>query len=139
MTAADVRRWGIGVEARFGMPIAILADAPAGMVLFYPAFSTWDAKSGRFVNDLSVPDAARGRGIGRQLLAELAALALERGCGRVEWHVLHEATAITFYDPMGARRAGEFQTYRLAGDPPAQLAWHAGEARISGHPDGNRP
>jgi GNAT superfamily N-acetyltransferase len=106
------------------------------MVLFYPIFSTWDAKPGLFVNDLDVIDAARGKGIGRRLLAEVAALALERGCSRVEWHVLHEAASITFYGAMGARRADEFQTYRLVGDPLVLLARYAGKMRVSGHSDG---
>lgn len=138
MTAADVRRWGFGAESRFEILIASLGEVPAGMALFYPIFSTWDAKPGLFVNDLYVTDAARGKGIGRCLLAEVAALALERGCGRVEWHVLREAAAITFYEAMGARRADEFQTYRLVGDPLAQLARCAGERRVSGDSDGSR-
>jgi GNAT superfamily N-acetyltransferase len=137
MTAADVRRWGFSVESRFEILIASLAEVPAGMVLFYPIFSTWDAKPSLFVNDIYVTDAARGKGIGRRLLAEVAALALERGCGRVEWHVLHEAAAITFYEAMGARRADEFRTYRLVGDPLTQLARCVGERRVSGHSDGD--
>lgn len=126
MTAAAVRRWGFGPDRRFEILIAELSDRPAGMILFYPTFSTWDGKPGILVNDLYVTDWGRGKGVGRRLLAEVAALAVERQCGRVEWNVLHQADAVTFYDAMGGRKADEFQTYRLAGDALHRLAEHAG-------------
>jgi len=138
MTAADVRRWGFGPDRPFEILIAELTDRPAGMILFYPTFSTWDAKPGILVNDLYVTDWGRGKGVGRRLLAEVAALAVERQCGRVEWHVLHQADAVTFYDAMGGRKADEFQTYRLAGDALRQLAEHAGLSRAAVYGEGKR-
>ncbi|MEX1107945.1 MAG: GNAT family N-acetyltransferase [Dongiaceae bacterium] len=138
MTAADVRRWGFGPDRRFEILIAELTGRPAGMILFYATFSTWDAKPGIFVNDLYVTDWARGRGVGRRLLAEVAALAVGRHCGRVEWHVLHQADAVTFYDVMGGRKADEFQTYRLAGDSMRRLAKHAGSSHAARQGEGER-
>ncbi|MEX0808941.1 MAG: GNAT family N-acetyltransferase [Dongiaceae bacterium] len=138
MTAADVRRWGFGPDRRFEILVAELADGPAGMILFYSTFSTWDAKPGILVNDLYVTDWARGRGIGRRHLAEVAALAVERQWGRVEWHVLHQADAVTFYDAMGGRKADEFQTYRLTGDALLRLAEHARSSQAAGQGEGER-
>ena len=122
MTEADVRHWGFGDDRRFEILIAETAGEPLGMALFYPIFSTWDALPGLFLNDLYVADAGRGKGIGRRLMAELSALALARGCGRLEWQVLQQAGAITFYEAMGARRVDEFLIYRLAGPALARLA-----------------
>jgi GNAT superfamily N-acetyltransferase len=128
MTEADVRRWGFGPDRRFEILLAELAGRPVGMALFYPIFSTWDALPGLFLNDLYVAEAGRGRGIGRRLMAEMAALALARGCGRLEWQVLHHAGAITFYEAMGARRVDEFLIYRIAGPALERLAGAAGPA-----------
>ncbi len=122
MTEADVRRWGFGGDRRFEFLIAEIAGRPVGLALFYSIFSTWDALPGLFLNDLDVADAGRGRGIGWRLMAELSALALARGCGRLEWQVLHHAGAITFYEAMGARRVDEFLIYRLAGPALERLA-----------------
>ena len=122
MTEADVRQWGFGDDRRFEILIAETAGEPLGMALFYPIFSTWDALPGLFLNDLYVADAGRGKGIGRRLMAELSALALARGCGRLEWQVLQQAGAITFYEAMGARRVDEFLIYRLAGSALERLA-----------------
>lgn len=115
MTEDDVRRWGYGSDRRFETILAELDGEPVGMALFYPIFSTWDALPGLFLNDLYVAEKGRGRGIGRRLMAELSALALARGCGRLEWQVLHHADAITFYRSIGARHVDEFLIYRLAG------------------------
>jgi GNAT superfamily N-acetyltransferase len=132
MTEADVRRWGFGPDRRFETLIAERAGRPVGMALFYPIFSTWDALPGLFLNDLYVADEGRGHGIGRRLMAELSRLALARGCGRLEWHVLQHAGAITFYEAMGARRIEEFLTYRLAGEALVRLAEKAGPRPIAG-------
>ena len=128
MTASGVLKWGFGADRRFEVLIASDVGQPVGMALIFPIFSTWDAKPGLFVNDLYVADSGRGKGIGRRLLAEVAALALRRGCGRVEWHVLHHADAVTFYEAMGGKKVEEFLSYRLADDRLTQLAQWAGPA-----------
>ena len=74
-----------------------------GFALFFHNFSTFLAKPGLYLEDLFVRPEARGRGHGKALLARLAKLAVERGCGRFEWSVLDwNENAIRFYKGMGA-------------------------------------
>ncbi|WP_322796278.1 GNAT family N-acetyltransferase [Tepidiforma sp.] len=93
-----------------------------GFALFFHNFSTWEGKPGIYLEDLFVRPGARGRGYGRALLARLAALALERGCARLEWSVLDwNAPAIGFYRSLGAVPMEEWTTYRLSGEALEQL------------------
>jgi GNAT superfamily N-acetyltransferase len=99
------------------------AGTPVGFALFFHTFSTFLGRPGIYLEDLFVVPEARGKGVGRALLAELARLALTRGCGRVEWAVLDwNATAIRFYESLGARPNEAWTVYRLTGDPLAALA-----------------
>lgn len=103
----------------------ILAEADgkeAGFVLFFHNYSTFLAKPGIYIEDLYVKPEYRGRGIGKGLLAYVASLALERGCGRVEWWVLNWNPARKFYDNLGARAMNEWVVYRLTGERLAELA-----------------
>lgn len=96
--------------------------APAGFALFFHNFSTFLGKPGIYLEDLYVRPKFRGRGIGKQLLRELARLALERECGRLEWAVLDWNTpSIDFYESLGARPRKEWITYRLEGESLKQL------------------
>lgn len=93
-----------------------------GFAVFCTNFSTWLAKPGIWLEDLFVRPEARGRGLGKALLVELARLAGERGCGRVEWSVLDwNAPSIAFYRSLGAVAMDEWTTYRLTGQALAQL------------------
>lgn len=93
-----------------------------GFALFFHNFSTWEGKPGIYLEDLFVRPAARGRGYGRALLARLAAVALERGCARLEWSVLDwNAAAIGFYRALGAVPMEEWTTYRLSGEALVRL------------------
>ena len=95
----------------------------AGFALFFHNFSTWLGQPGIYLEDLFVRPAYRGRGYGKLLLAELARLAVERGCGRVEWSVLDwNEPSIAFYKGLGATPMDEWTTYRLAGEPLRRLA-----------------
>ena len=99
------------------------AGVPVGFALFFHTFSTFLGQPGIYLEDLFVIPEARGRGVGKALLAELARLAIARGCGRVEWAVLDwNAPAIGFYDSLGARPNAEWTVYRLTGAPLAALA-----------------
>ncbi len=99
------------------------AGAPVGFALFFHTFSTFVGRPGIYLEDLFVVPEARGLGVGKALLAELARLAVERGCGRVEWAVLDwNAPAIRFYDSLGARPNDEWTVYRLDGPALAALA-----------------
>jgi GNAT superfamily N-acetyltransferase len=116
-------------QALFGpRPYAevILAEAdgvPVGFALFFHTFSTFLGQPGLYLEDLFVIPEARGTGVGKALLAELARLAVARGCGRVEWAVLTwNAPAIRFYDSLGATPNEAWTVYRLTGDPLAALA-----------------
>lgn len=105
---------------------ALLAEQgaePVGFALFFHSFSTFLALPGIYLEDLFVVPQERGRGVGRALLARLAQLAVERGCGRLEWAVLDwNVDAIKFYERLGARPNSDWTVYRLAGEPLSSLA-----------------
>jgi GNAT superfamily N-acetyltransferase len=105
---------------------AVLAEEdgrPVGFALFFHNFSTFLARPGIYLEDLFVLPEHRGRGIGRALLAHLARLAVERGCGRVEWAVLDwNSEAIAFYERLGARPNTDWTIYRVAGEALVRLA-----------------
>jgi len=93
-----------------------------GFALFYPTFSTFLARRGLWLEDLYVKPAHRGHGVGARLLRAVAALAVERRCGRFEWAVLDwNATAIAFYERMGATVMPDWRLCRITGDPLARL------------------
>jgi GNAT superfamily N-acetyltransferase len=97
-------------------------DVPVGFALFFHNFSTFLAQPGIYLEDLFVIPEQRGRGIGRALLKELARLAVERGCGRLEWSVLDwNREAIAFYERLGARPNSEWNVYRLSGEALSSL------------------
>lgn len=103
--------------------IADVDGEPAGFALFFHNYSTFLTKPGIYLEDLFVVPERRGLGLGRRLLAALAALATERGCGRLEWSVLKwNAPAIGFYERLGAVAMAEWQVYRLTGAPLLALA-----------------
>lgn len=99
---------------------------PQGFALFFHNYSTWLSQPGIYLEDLFVRPAARGAGLGKALLTELARLAVERGCGRLEWSVLDwNEPAIGFYRSLGARPQDEWTVYRLTGDALRELAHKA--------------
>jgi GNAT superfamily N-acetyltransferase len=97
--------------------LGFVDGAAAGFALFFPTYSTFLAKPGLWLEDLFVEPHHRGKGLGRALLAALAARAVERDCGRLEWSVLDwNEPSIGFYRSLGAVAMDEWTTYRLAGD-----------------------
>jgi len=95
---------------------------PVGFALFFHNFSTFLGLPGVYLEDLFVMPEHRGRGVGRALLRELARLAVERGCGRLEWSVLDwNRDAIGFYERLGARPNSEWTVYRLTGEALTSL------------------
>jgi GNAT superfamily N-acetyltransferase len=103
--------------------IAQVDGEPAGFALFFHNYSTFLTRPGLYLEDLFVVPERRGLGLGRRLLAALASLALERGCGRLEWSVLKwNSPAIGFYERLGAVPMEEWQVYRLTGKPLLALA-----------------
>ena len=106
----------------------VIAEADgtaAGFALFFPTYSTFLARPGLYLEDLFVEPQLRGLGIGRRLMAHLARLAVERGCGRFEWTVLDwNAPAIGFYRSLGAVGMDGWTTQRMSGEALHRLAAH---------------
>jgi GNAT superfamily N-acetyltransferase len=103
--------------------VAELDGAPVGFALFFPTFSTWECRPGLWLEDLYVRPEARRAGVGRRLLARLAALTLERGGARLEWAALRwNEPALRFYAALGAAPLEEWQTLRLDGEALRGLA-----------------
>lgn len=87
---------------------------PIGFALYFTTFSTFLCKPGLYLEDLFIVPAARGQGIGKALLKYLAALAIERRCGRFEWRVLDWNTpSIEFYKSLGASVMPEWHLVRM--------------------------
>lgn len=111
-----------GEDPSASVTLAFEDDVPAGFALWFRNYSTFLARPGIYLEDLFVFPEFRGRGLGRQLLVSLAATAVSRGYGRLEWAVLDwNADAIGFYESLGARPKSEWTTYQLSGPALAEL------------------
>ena len=107
--------------------IAEMEGRAAGFALFFHNYSTFLGQPGIYLEDLFVRPECRGHGLGKALLVELARLALERECGRIEWSVLDwNEPSIAFYRSLGAEPKDEWILYRLTGDPMRALAERSG-------------
>lgn len=90
---------------------------PMGFALFFHNYSTFVGRPGLYLEDLYVRPAARSVGLGKMLLQRIAAIAVERRCGRVEWTALDwNAPAIGFYEKLGAKQMTDWRLFRLSGD-----------------------
>ncbi|KAJ2452775.1 acetyltransferase [Coemansia sp. RSA 2336] len=99
------------------------AEKPAGFALFFHNYSTWVGKPGLYLEDLFVCPEFRGRGVGKRLLVQLAQIARERQCGRMEWVVLDwNEPSIQFYLSLGARQMKEWIIHRVSGPALESLA-----------------
>ena len=103
--------------------LAFEGQSPVGFAVFFYNFSTWLGRPGLYLEDLFVKPDKRGKGYGRALLIELAKIARERDCGRMEWAVLNwNEPAIEFYRALGAKPMHEWTVFRLTRDGIAGLA-----------------
>ena len=94
-----------------------------GFALFFHNFSTFLGRAGIYLEDLFVKPDYRGKGYGKALLKQLAKIAVERGCGRLEWWCLDwNAPSIDFYKSMGAVPMDEWTTFRITGDTLTKMA-----------------
>lgn len=116
-------------ETLFGNPpaaevlIAYLGEDAAGFALFFHNYSTWLGKRGIYLEDLFVRPGFRKHGVGFALLRELARIAVDRDCGRLDWSVLNwNELAIDFYKQIGARQMDEWSTFRLTGEALGRMA-----------------
>jgi GNAT superfamily N-acetyltransferase len=97
--------------------------SPVGFAVYFYNFSTWLGRPGLYLEDLFVKPEKRGKGYGRALLVELAKIARDRGCGRMEWAVLDwNEPAINFYRALGAKPMDEWTVFRLTSGEIARLA-----------------
>jgi GNAT superfamily N-acetyltransferase len=101
------------------------AGEPHGFALWFLNFSTWAGVHGIYLEDLYVSPAARGSGLGRDLMATLARICVDRGYARLNWSVLDWNPAREFYAAIGAEAADEWVPYRLTGPALAGLAARA--------------
>jgi GNAT superfamily N-acetyltransferase len=109
---------------------AVIAEAggePAGFALFFTTFSTFLCRPGVWLEDVFVRPEQRRAGIGRALVEHVAALAVERGCGRLEWSALDwNEPALAFYRGLGARPLSDWIVHRVDGDALRSLGSAAG-------------
>ena len=113
---ARLREHLFGREPRCEVLLADDAGNAVGFALFYPTYSTFKTAPCLHLEDLYVTPAARGSGIGEALLREVARIARDRGCARLQWNVLDwNRRAIAFYERMGASLLGDWRTCRVEG------------------------
>jgi GNAT superfamily N-acetyltransferase len=116
-------RDGFGPNPFFQCLIADYDGQPAGFALYFFNYSTWVGRPGIYVEDLFVLPEFRRLGIGRALLKQVAAIAVEMGCQRLQWEVLDWNTpAIDFYRELGAEFLDEWRNVRLSGEAIERLA-----------------
>jgi GNAT superfamily N-acetyltransferase len=120
----DLQRHGFGPERRFEALIASVNGEPAGFALFLPDFSTWRGRPGLWLEDLYVRDWARGLGVGRRLIAQLAAIALERDWSGLHFMVLDWNPARGFYRRLGIAPREGWLPYGATGEVLQRLAAH---------------
>lgn len=102
---------------------AVLEGEEVGFALFFHNFSTFLGRAGLYLEDLFVKPAYRGKGYGKAILKKLAAIALERDCGRLEWWCLDwNRPSIDFYRSLGAEPMSDWTVYRLTGETLKNLA-----------------
>jgi len=122
-TEEGLIRDGFGPRPFFECLIADYDGHPAGFAFYFFNYSTWVGRPGIYVEDLFVLPEFRRRGIGRDLLKRVAAIAVENGCRRLQWQVLDWNTpAIEFYRTMGAEFMDEWRTVRLNDEALERLA-----------------
>ena len=120
--AADLLRDGFGDRPRFELLLATLDGTVEGFALFFPSYSTWEGRAGIHVEDLFVREAARGYGLGRRLMAEIARLAVARGLPRIDLSVLAWNPARQFYEKLAMEELAAWRIYRMNEAAIARLA-----------------
>lgn len=131
-TAEDLKRDGFGENPYFHVLIAETEHigkegpemVPAGFAFYFYTYSTWAGRPTLYLEDLFVRPIYRGLGLGKALLAELARLALEKNCARMQWQVLDwNKPAIEFYQAIGTKILKEWLPCRIEGEGIARLAY----------------
>lgn len=120
-TKALLQEW-IFVQKKAEVIFAMEGNTEVGFALFFHNFSTFLGRAGIYLEDLYVRPEYRGKGYGKALLTKLAQLAVERGCGRLEWWCLDwNKPSIDFYLSLGAESMDQWTVYRIAGETLQKL------------------
>lgn len=126
-TEADLDRHLFGEQPAAEAVVAEHGGEPVGFALFYTTFSTFLCRPGIWLEDVFVRPEHRRAGVGRALIEHLAALAVERGCGRLEWSALDwNEPALAFYRGLGAGQLADWIVHRLDGDALRSLGGPGG-------------
>lgn len=121
-TEENLKEW-IFEKKKAEVIFAIVDDKEIGFALFFHNFSTFLGRSGIYLEDLYVKPECRGKGYGKAFMKELARVAVERGCGRLEWWCLDwNKQSIDFYLSLGAKPMDEWTVYRVTGDTLKELS-----------------
>ncbi len=119
----DLLREWIFEKGKAEVLFALEDGVPVGFALFFHNFSTFLGRAGIYLEDLFVKPEYRGKGYGKGLLRTLAQIAVERGCGRLEWSCLDwNRPSIDFYLSLGAKPLDDWTMYRVTGDTLRALA-----------------
>ena len=125
-TEAGLLRDGFSESPKFRVLMAEWDGQPSGYAFFFDYYSSFEGRAGVFLEDIYVRDQFRGKGIGKALLARVAAIAAQQNCFGVRWQVLDWNTpAIEFYRSLGATFLDKWKTISLDGDALARLAGSA--------------
>ena len=117
-----LREW-IFEKQKSKVILALEDGEPVGFALFFHNFSTFLGRAGIYLEDLFVKPEHRGKGYGKALLQKLAQIAVEQGCGRLEWSCLDwNKPSINFYLSLNATPMDQWTVYRLTGDTLRELA-----------------
>jgi GNAT superfamily N-acetyltransferase len=122
---ADLIREGFGPVPRYEALLAELDGSAVGFALYFHNYSTFTGRPGLYLEDIFITETARGHGIGRKMMARLAAIAVERNCARLDLWVLNWNPARRFYDMLGMRQMSDWLPYRLDGPGLTKLAAEA--------------
>lgn len=123
LTETDILRDGFGENPFFYVLMADWDGKSVGFAFYFFNYSTWLGKPGIYLEDLYVDPEFRGKGIGKNLLKEIAKIAVESNCARVQWQVLDwNQPSIDFYESLKAFNLKEWYTYRLEGEALKKLA-----------------
>jgi len=125
-TEESLRASLFGAKPAAEVVLAYSDRMPVGFALYFHNYSTFLGRSGLYLEDLFVVPGWRARGVGRKLLGHLASIAVERGCGRMEWAVLDwNESALGFYRRLGARVLDDWRICRLSGEALSRVATDA--------------
>ena len=124
-TEALLKEW-IFDQKKAEVIFALENGIEVGFALFFHNFSTFLGRAGLYLEDLFVKPEYRGRGHGKSLICKLAKIAVDRGCGRLEWSCLDwNQPSIDFYMSLGAKPMQEWTIYRLSGESLSHVASNA--------------